>query len=188
MKRKVMTGTLAISIAVFGASDVVADDTVIAISAVGYALTIDAAIAYTEALEFSLAHVGATPLTREQKIDGLYALAEVFPTLSVEEQAALANARQTWNAYRSSWNRLGAADRQEFLYEVLAFVHGDDVAQQAVYGYSPGAQPTPHVPEQPAGSENWVVTTPHDGGAAVYDAAERCSYYSVNGISVKYCR
>ena len=104
----------------------------------GGALTRDAADAYVEALEFTLAEIGQ-PTTFEAGARGQIhdAVAAGFADLPVEVQVDLANARPLWTQYRSEWGTLPLQTKQEFAYYILALAYGEQAAGQAL-GLSSG--------------------------------------------------
>jgi hypothetical protein len=104
----------------------------------GGAFTRDAADAYVEALEFTLAEIGQ-PTTFEVGERGQIhdALAAGFADLPVEVQVDLANARPLWTRYRSEWGTLPLQAKQEFAYYILALAYGEQAAGQAL-GLSAG--------------------------------------------------
>lgn len=114
-----------------------ADDEVLA-QGMGGPLTRDAAEAYVEALEFTLAEIGQ-PTTFDAEARGQIqeALATGFAGLPVEVQVDLANARPLWAEYHAAWPTLPLQARQEFAYYILAIAYGEQAAAQAL-GLSAG--------------------------------------------------
>jgi hypothetical protein len=113
------------------------DGTVLAQGA-GGTFTRDAADAYIEALEFTLAEIGQ-PTTFEPGERGQIheALAAGFADLPVEAQIDLANARPLWTQFRSEWSTLPLQAKQEFAYYILTLAYGEQAAGQAL-GLSAG--------------------------------------------------
>jgi len=157
---------------------------IVATSPAGYVWTADAAAAYVEALNFSLAYVGVEPLSPRQQQEGIEGLARVYASMPDEAQVRLANARPIWNLYRFGWNALAHADQQEFVFGVLAIAVGDRLAHERVYGpaVASGAGGG-------GGGGGWDGNRfTSDGGALVRDPDSGCTYVSVpGGGSFKSC-
>ena len=96
-------------------------------------LTVDSVNAYMEALAFCLQQIGQPgQFTQDEEQQITQALTDNFPALPPEAQQALANARESWNEYRSNWDMLDMNQKIEFAYNVLAFAYGDQIAQQVL--------------------------------------------------------
>jgi hypothetical protein len=99
----------------------------------GGALTVDAVMAYIEALEFSLAQVGQTTrFPQAARADIAQRLAQAYPSIPLVTQRNLAEARAVWTQYARAWGSLTLAQEQEFVFHVLAIYGGKEAAAQAL--------------------------------------------------------
>ncbi|MEX2535228.1 MAG: hypothetical protein WD273_06455 [Trueperaceae bacterium] len=95
--------------------------------------THDAALAYIDALKFSLQQVGQAHIladTSDQQI--IDALAANYPSLDPETQAVMADARQIWTETQAGWSVSSAAEKQEFVLAVLTIAYGEQSARTAL--------------------------------------------------------
>ena len=117
-----------------------AADPVIATGAFG-TLTQDNALAFLEALEFSLAQTGyayaVSPAERQQL---LQLLAQNYATLEAHEQAVLAQAREVWTRVQANWGSASVVEREEFVLGVFVLAYGEEAVRQAIGGGSAGAR------------------------------------------------
>ncbi|MFO7544194.1 MAG: hypothetical protein R6W77_01710 [Trueperaceae bacterium] len=103
-------------------------------------LTQDNALAFIEALEFSLSQAGYTQAFTEQDVQQmLYAIAQNYPTLAPYEQAALAQAREVWTRVQANWATASMADKEEFVLGVFVLAFGEEAVREAVGGGAPAA-------------------------------------------------
>lgn len=99
----------------------------------GGALTVDAVVAYIEALEFSLAQIGQpTQFPQEARMEIAQRMAQAYPSVPVETQQELAQARALWTQYARAWGTLALEQKQEFVYFVLSVYAGEEAAAQAL--------------------------------------------------------
>lgn len=140
----------------------------------GGVLTLDAAHAYVDALEFVHTQMGQPQQFRGQDrqtvIDGL---AASFPTFAYDTQNDLSNARSLLNEYQSSWHYLSADQQTAFAYSVLAVAYGESAASQAL-GYNTGS-----------GGGGGNTSYYSDGASFVSDGD--CAYFSSDAGSVSTC-
>lgn len=105
---------------------------------VGGQLSMDAANAYVDALQFCLQQIGDPTVidaqTRQMIINNM---STAYATLPADTQAELANARAVLNQYQASWNYISLQQKQEFGYSVLSLMYGEQAAAEAV-GWSSG--------------------------------------------------
>lgn len=100
-------------------------------------LTQDNALAFIEALEFALNQSGYTQTFGEaEQQQLLQALTQNYPTLSVDEQAALARMREIWRGVQANWNSLSQDDQGGVILEIYALAFG----REAVEAYLQQAQ------------------------------------------------
>jgi hypothetical protein len=96
-------------------------------------LTRDAANAYVEALEFTLSEIGQPTIFNAGQREQIHgAIAAGFPSLPVEVQIDLVNARALWTQYRAAWGTLAPQAKQEFVHYILALAYGEQVAANAL--------------------------------------------------------
>lgn len=105
----------------------------------GGTLTRDAAEAFVEALEFTLAELGepasfGPDLRREMH----QALAAGFGDLPPDDQVVLASFRDVWTLIRQNWAVLPLDEQQAFAHAVLATAFGEDAAGRALGSASGG--------------------------------------------------
>lgn len=92
----------------------------------------DDALAFIEALEFSLQQVGYVGrFTETERAQMLQAIAQSYPTLAPDEQAVLAQARQVWSNVQQNWPRASSAEREQFVMGVFVLAFGEQSMQQA---------------------------------------------------------
>lgn len=92
----------------------------------------DDARAFLEALEFSLQQVGyAGTFSAEEREQILQATAQAYPTLTPDEQAVLAQARQVWTRVQSNWQQASVAEREQFVMGVFVLAFGEQAMQRA---------------------------------------------------------
>jgi len=96
-------------------------------------LTLDNALAFIEAIEFSLQQLGRQVSYGEaEKKQMLEAIAQSYPQGSKQEQVILARARQIWNNAQANWAQTPLEDRREFVTDVLVLAFGEDTARQLI--------------------------------------------------------
>ena len=99
----------------------------------GGTLTVDAVLAYIEALEYSLAQIGQpTQFPQDARMEIARSMAQAYPSVPVATQQELAQARATWTQYAQAWGTLALEQKQEFVYFVLAIYAGEEAAAQAL--------------------------------------------------------
>ncbi len=99
----------------------------------GGPLTVDAVMAYIEALEFSLAQIGQpTQFPREARVEIAQRLVQAYPSIPLVTQRNLSQARAVWTQYAQAWDSLALAQKQEFVFHVLAIFGGEEAAAQAL--------------------------------------------------------
>lgn len=96
-------------------------------------LTRDNALAFIEALVFSLAQVGfdqgVSDLEQRQLLE---AIAQNYAALPPSDQAVLAQARQVWSRVQANWSAAGEQERTEFVLGVFVLAFGEEAVQQAI--------------------------------------------------------
>jgi hypothetical protein len=116
-----------------------ADDEVLARGS-GGVFTRDAAVAYLEALEFTLSELGQpTSFDADQRAQLSQQLAATFAHLPGNWQTALATARTSWTQHHLLWPTLSLEAKQRFAYDVLALAFGEATAARAL-GLGGGAE------------------------------------------------
>jgi len=116
-----------------------ADDQVIARGQYAV-LTLDNALAFIEAVEFSLQQLGRQVSYGEaEKKQLLEAIVQAYPQGSKQEQVILSRARQIWNNAQANWNSVPVEDRREFVTDVLVLAFGEDTARQLIAQASGGS-------------------------------------------------
>ena len=99
----------------------------------GGTLTSDAAEAFVEALEFTLAELGEpTSFGPDQRVEIHQALAAGFGGLTYDDQTVLAEFRGIWMLTRQSWATLTLDEKREFARAVLAVAFGEGAADRAL--------------------------------------------------------
>ena len=99
----------------------------------GGVLTLDAALAYVEALQFSLQQAGhPVRFSNEDARLIVQRLAKFYPGLNPGAQQKLSGARNLWQQYARVWNTLPLEARREFAYDVIALAYGDQAAANAL--------------------------------------------------------
>lgn len=92
-------------------------------------LSQDAFNAYMEALSFCLKELGQKSVYSAQEVQQIkQAFQTNFQYLPFDSQVGLANARTTWNQYRTSWNMLQIEQKKEFAYSVISLAYGEQMA------------------------------------------------------------
>lgn len=100
-------------------------------------LSRDAAVAYVEALHFSLYQVGENGMVAElPQATVIEALANEFPSFDPETQRELANARAIWTETLDGWASSSPEDQLEFVTEMLGLAGFDT---SGLYAAQPGA-------------------------------------------------
>lgn len=90
-------------------------------------LSQDNALAFIEALEFSLAQVGFTyAFTDADRQQAFQAMVQEYPFADREDQQVLAQARDIWNRVQSNWASATLQDRQVFILGVLTLAFGEE--------------------------------------------------------------
>lgn len=110
----------------------VADDPVLA-QGEHAILTRDNALAFIEALEFSLAEVGyEIALTDADRLEVLQTMADRYPILPQPDQVVLARSREVWTRVRTHWPEASADEREEFFIAVFVLAFGEETVLQAL--------------------------------------------------------
>jgi len=96
-------------------------------------LTRDNALAFIEALEFSLVEVGyQIALTDADRLELLQAMAARYAMLPQPDQVVLARSREVWTRVRTHWPEAGADEREEFFIAVFVLAFGEEAVLQAL--------------------------------------------------------
>jgi hypothetical protein len=96
-------------------------------------LTRDGALAFVEALEFSLAQMGYSYTFSSGEAElVMQRLAQNFPYAAPYEQAALGQAREIWSRVQANWNTASEADRHEFVLGIFTLAFGEQYVQQLI--------------------------------------------------------
>jgi hypothetical protein len=96
-------------------------------------LTQDNALAFIEALEFSLNQVGYSySFTEADYQQLLQALTESFPGANQQDQAVLSQAREIWTRVSANWSTARDDDKKEFILGVFILAFGEETVQQWV--------------------------------------------------------
>jgi hypothetical protein len=96
-------------------------------------LTQDGAEAFVDALLFAVQQLGLPgTLTPAERAEAIRELANGFPTLPASHQAALTQARDTWNLVQAGWATATQPDREQFVLGVLVIAFGEELVQQAL--------------------------------------------------------
>lgn len=99
----------------------------------GGTFTRDAAEAFVEALEFTLAELGEpTNFGPDLRAEVHQALAAGFGGLPLDDQIALAEFRNVWTLTRQGWATLPLENKRQFAWAVLALAFGEEAADRAV--------------------------------------------------------
>jgi hypothetical protein len=110
----------------------VADDPILAQGAHAI-LTRDNALAFIEALEFSLVEVGyPITLTDADRLELLQAMADRYTILPQPDQVVLARSREVWTRVRTHWPEASADEREEFFIAVFVLAFGEEAVLQAL--------------------------------------------------------
>lgn len=96
-------------------------------------LTRDNALAFIEALEFSLVEVGyQIALTDADRLELLQAMADRYVILPQPDQVVLARSREVWTRVRTHWPEATADEREEFHIAVFVLAFGEEAVLQAL--------------------------------------------------------
>jgi hypothetical protein len=96
-------------------------------------LTRDNALAFIEALEFSLVEVGyQVALTDADRFELLQAMADRYAVLLEPDQVVLAQSREVWSRVRAHWPQASADEREEFFIAVFVLAFGEEAVLQAM--------------------------------------------------------
>jgi len=107
-----------------------ADGDVLAQGAHG-ALTRDAALAFHEALVFSLRQLGAADLAAQVDVPTFLAqVAQAYPAAPPDVQTELASARAIWNRVQEAWPTLAPQQQLEIVHAVVELALGPQAATQ----------------------------------------------------------
>ena len=102
-------------------------------------LTQDDAEAYVDALVFVVGQIGASAsLGAAERQEAVRELARNYPALPPAHQAALAQARDTWDRAQAGWATASQSDREQFVLGVLVIAFGEDAIRQALAGAGGG--------------------------------------------------
>jgi hypothetical protein len=96
-------------------------------------LTRDNALAFIEALEFSLVEVGyPIALTDVDRLELLGVVADRYAVLPQPDQVVLARSREVWNRVQLHWPEANADEREEFLIAVFVLAFGEEAVLKAL--------------------------------------------------------
>ena len=96
-------------------------------------LTLDNALAFIAAIEFSLQQLGRQVSYGEaEKKQLLEAIVQSYPQSGKQEQVILARARRIWNNAQANWAQTPLADRREFVTDVLVLAFGEETTRQLI--------------------------------------------------------
>jgi hypothetical protein len=96
-------------------------------------LSQDNALAFIEALEFSLIQVGYNYTFTETDYQQLVqALTQAFPQADQQDQAVLSQARDIWTRVSANWSSVSEDDRKEFVLGVFILAFGEETVEQWV--------------------------------------------------------
>jgi hypothetical protein len=96
-------------------------------------LTQDGAEAFVDALLFAIQQLGLPgTLTAAERSEAVRELAANFTTLPASHQAALTQARDTWDRVQAGWATSTQADREQFVIGVLVIAFGEEAISQAL--------------------------------------------------------
>ena len=96
-------------------------------------LTQDGAEAFVDGLLFAIQQLGLPgTLTAAERSEATRELATKFTTLPASHQAALTQARDTWNRVQAGWATAPQADREQFVLGVLVIAFGEEAIRQAL--------------------------------------------------------
>lgn len=168
----------------------VANDPVIA-KGVNGNLTQDNALAFIEALEFSLNQSGYTQTFGEaEQQQLLQALTQNYPNLSVEEQAALARMREIWRGVQANWNNLSQDDRGGVILEIYALAFGREAVEAYLQQAQGGGQSSGgggcqtiddciamHASPEQMSAMNGQSSCWSSSGCTYYDSSTNTQYY-----------
>lgn len=115
-------------------------------------LTRDNALAFIEALAFSLEQVGYPyAISEAEQAQLLQAMAQGYGTLAPSDQAVLAHAREVWTRVQANWASASEAERTEFVLGVFVLAFGEEAVQQAL-GSGEAAAPAAQAPAHQSGN------------------------------------
>jgi hypothetical protein len=101
-------------------------------------LSQDNALAFIEALEFSLNQVGYSHRFTETDYEQLLqALTQSFPGADQQDQAVLSQARDIWTRVSANWSTASDDDKKEFILGVFILAFGEETVQQWVTQNNP---------------------------------------------------
>jgi hypothetical protein len=96
-------------------------------------LTHDGAEAFVDALLFAVQQLGLPgTLTAAERTEAIRELATNFTTLPASHQAALTQARDTWDRVQAGWATAPQVDREQFVIGVLVIAFGEEAISQAL--------------------------------------------------------
>ncbi len=96
-------------------------------------LTLDNAMAFIEALEFSLQQLGRqVSYGQAEKQQLLEALIKAYPQGGKQEQVILSRARRIWTNAQANWAQTPVADKRAFITDVLVLAFGEQTARQLI--------------------------------------------------------
>jgi len=96
-------------------------------------LTQDGAEAFVDALLFAAQQLGLPgTITPAERTEAIRELANNFTTLPASHQAALTQARDTWDRVQAGWATAPQADREQFVLGVLVIAFGEEAIRQAI--------------------------------------------------------
>lgn len=94
-------------------------------------LSQDDALAFIEALEFSMAQVGyAYSFSPAEQQEILQLLGQNFAALEQHDQVVLSQARDIWQRVQANWTTTSDDDKREFVLAVFILAFGEDTVQQ----------------------------------------------------------
>ena len=94
-------------------------------------LTQDNALAFIEALEFSLQQAGyAYTFTDADYQQLLQVIVQAYPQAEQQEQAVLAQAREIWSRVQVNWAAASLAEQREFVLGVFVLAFGEEYVNQ----------------------------------------------------------
>lgn len=137
-------------------------------------LTQDNALAFVEALEFSLSQIGYAYSFSEAEKQQMYAaIVQEYPVASKEDQLVLAQARDIWNRVQVNWASSSPQDQQTFILGVLVLAFGEETVQQNL-GQSGQATASSGGGSLPCSSVDTCMSTLDPDGYSDMVAAQGC--------------
>lgn len=104
-------------------------------------LTQDSALAFIEALEFSLEQVGyAYTFSEAERQQMFQEMVRAYPQASQEEQVIMASAREIWDETQAGWPSASDEDKRAFILAVFVLAFGEETVQQWVGPGGSGGQ------------------------------------------------